>query len=243
MNDLVGLLDLYRQHCPQSIPEVQAEAEAIDLEFLLGDLPRLLASMQVGADRIREIVLSLRNFSRMDEAEMKVVDIHEGIDSTLMILQNRLKAKPGVAAIGVIKHYGELPLVECYAGQLNQVFMNILSNALDALEEHDSKRSLQQPPQDLQPAQIEIYTEKTELNRVQIRITDNGIGMTETVCKQMFDPFFTTKAIGKGTGLGLSISYQIVVEKHGGTIQCVSSPGAGTKFIIEIPILCQGYKK
>ena len=232
-HDLIRLLQLYQQHCPQPVPEIQAKAEAIDLDFLLDDLPKLLSSMQVGADRIREIVLSLRNFSRMDEAEMKVVDIHEGIDSTLMILQHRLKAKHNYPGIEVVKHYGNLPLVECYAGPLNQVFMNILSNALDALEECDQQRSFQGTQQQ---GQIHIYTEKRDSNQVRIRIADNGPGITETVCRQMFDPFFTTKTVGKGTGLGLSISYRIVTEKHGGSLQCFSAPGQGAEFIIEIPV-------
>ncbi len=224
IQDLICLLQLYEQHCHPPAAEIQAKAKSIDLDFLLKDLPKLLTSMKVGSDRIREIVLSLRNFSRLDEAEMKVVDIHEGIDSTLLILQNRLKAKHGCPASQMIKHYGDIPLVECYAGQLNQVFMNILSNALDALEECD------------QQGQIHIYTEQKDSNQVRIRIADNGMGMTETTCRQIFDPFFTTKSVGKGTGLGLSISYQIVTEKHGGSLQCVSSLGQGAEFIIEIPI-------
>ena len=231
--DLIELLHLYRQHCSPPVAEIQAKTEAIDLDFLLEDLPKLLSSMKVGADRIREIVLSLRNFSRMDEAEKKVVDLHEGIDSTLMILQNRLKAKPGCLTIEVIKHYGDLPWVECYAGQLNQVFMNILSNALDALEERDQARSLLETKQ---PGQINIYTEQKASNQVQIRIVDTGLGITEAVSRRLFDPFFTTKAVGKGTGLGLSISYQIVTKLHGGSLQCFSSPGQGAEFVIRIPL-------
>ena len=231
--DLIELLHLYGQYCSPPVAEIAAKAEAIDLDFLLEDLPKLLSSMKVGADRIREIVLSLRNFSRMDEAEKKVVNLHEGLDSTLMILQNRLRAKPGSPTIEVLKHYGDLPLVECYAGQLNQVFMNILSNALDALEERDQQRSR---PADQQPSQIHIYTEKKDSDQVQIRIVDNGLGITETVCRRLFDPFFTTKAVGKGTGLGLSISYQIVTKLHGGSLQCVSLPGQGAEFVIRIPL-------
>jgi signal transduction histidine kinase len=232
-HDLIHLLQLYQQHCPQPDADVQTAAESIDLDFLLEDLPKLLASMKVGTERIREIVLSLRNFSRMDEAEMKVVDIHEGIDSTLMILQHRLKGTYECPPIEVMKHYGDLPLVECYAGQLNQVFMNILSNALDAIEERDHPRSLQKTQQ---PGQIQIYTEQKDANEVRIRIADNGLGMPERVRRRLFDPFFTTKTVGKGTGLGLSISYQIVTEKHGGSLQCVSTPGQGAEFIIAIPI-------
>ncbi len=231
--DLIRLLQLYQQHYSQPDAAIQTEAEAIDLDFLLDDLPKLLSSMKVGTDRIREIVLSLRNFSRMDEAEMKVVDIHEGINSTLMILQHRLKAQHDCPAIEVFKHYGNLPRIECYAGQLNQVFMNILSNALDAIEERDHPRSRQKIQQ---PGQIHIYTEQKDSNQARIRITDNGLGMTERVRRLLFDPFFTTKSVGKGTGLGLSISYQIVTEKHGGSLQCVSVPGQGAEFIIEIPV-------
>jgi signal transduction histidine kinase len=185
--------------------------------------------MKVGADRINQIVLSLRNFSRHDEAEMKSVDIHEGIDSTLMILQNRLKAQGGNPEITVIKDYGMLPLVECYAGQLNQVFMNLISNAIDALEEATGKEPSLLPS-------IQIYTEAKGENQAVIHIKDNGAGMTEEVQQKLFNPFFTTKPMGKGTGLGLSISYQIIVEKHGGQLQCFSVPGQGTEFIIEIPI-------
>src|SRR6476646_2681257 len=211
IQDLTALLKLYQQQFPQPTPEIEAEVEAIDLDFLLADLPKLLASMKVGADRIQKIVSSLRNFSRMDEAEMKAVNIHEGIDSTLMILQNRLKAKAEHPEIKVIKEYGDLPLVECYAGQLNQVFMNIISNALDALEESEQVQGL--PHSQPQPSQICIRTEKLDSGWVRIRIIDNGLGISDAAKLQLFNPFFTTKPIGKGTGLGMSISYQIVTEK------------------------------
>jgi hypothetical protein len=232
--DLLGLLQLYQQHYPQPAAAVAAEVEAIDLDFLMTDLPKLLSSMKVGADRIRQIVVSLRNFSRMDESEMKEVDLHEGIDSTLMILQHRLKAGHEHPAIKLVKDYGQVPGVECYVGQLNQVFMNILSNAIDAIEERDQQRS----PQDIaqHPSQICIQTEELHPERVRITIADNGPGMSETVQHRLFDPFFTTKPIGRGTGLGMSISYQIVTEKHGGSLRCVSQVGQGTEFIIEIPI-------
>ncbi|WP_413160255.1 sensor histidine kinase [Capilliphycus salinus ALCB114379] len=183
--------------------------------------------MQVGAIRIKEIVESLRNFSRLDEADVKLVNIHDGIDSTLMILHNNLKAKPDAPAIEVIKNYGNLPKIECYPGQLNQVLMNIISNGIDAL------RSRQQKPD--VPPQMTITTETTINKTVRIRIADNGIGMSEQVQKQIFDPFFTTKPVGKGTGLGLAISYQIVVERHRGQLNCISTLGEGTEFIIEIP--------
>jgi two-component system, NtrC family, sensor kinase len=232
--DLLGLLQVYQQHYPQPAEAVEAEAEAIDLDFLITDLPKLLSSMKVGADRIRQIVVSLRNFSRMDESEMKEVDLHEGIDSTLMILQHRLKAGHEHPAIKLIKEYGDIPGVECYAGQLNQVFMNILSNAIDAIEERDQQRSFQDIEK--HPSQICIRTEKFNPDQVKISITDNGPGLSQAVLQRLFDPFFTTKAVGKGTGLGMSISHQIVTEKHGGSLRCVSEVGQGAKFVIEIPI-------
>ncbi len=244
--DLLHIVHLYQQYYPHPTPQLQAEMETIDLEFLVQDLPKLLASMKVGTDRIRQIVLSLRNFSRLDEAQKKPVDIHEGLDSTLLILQHRLKAKAGRSEVQIIKNYDHLPLVECYAGQLNQVFMNILSNAIDALEEkvrwEDMERegedstNIPSSPHPFNPsAQIVIHTELSDCDWISIRIVDNGPGMTEAVRRRLFDPFFTTKPVGKGTGLGLAISYQIV-EKHGGQIQCVSTPGQGTEFAITIPI-------
>jgi len=229
---LLHLIDLYQHsnHSPQS--EIQNYIEEIELEYLLEDLPKLFSSMQLGATRIREIVLSLRNFSRLDEADMKSVDIHEGIESTLLILQNRLNKKAAHSAIQVIKKYGKLPLVECYPGQLNQVFMNILTNAIDALEErHRPQTQIKE-----NSSTIIIVTEVIDCDWIRIGIADNGTGVTEEVRSKLFDPFFTTKPIGSGTGLGLSISYQIVVEKHGGQLNCVSAPGQGAEFIIEIPV-------
>jgi signal transduction histidine kinase len=243
--DLLHLVRLYQQHYPQPAPEINAVADAIDLDFLLKDLPKLLSSMRVGADRIQKIVLSLRNFSRMDEAEVKQVDVHEGIDSTLMILQSRLKGNAGHSGIEIIKSYGQLPLVECYPGQLNQVFMNLLSNAIDALEEavmngQWSPAQRQEPDaleamRDRRPT-IRIQTEQLSGGSIAIKVVDNGCGMTQAQQQRLFDPFFTTKPVGKGTGLGLSISYQIVVEKHGGALTCCSAQGKGTEFCIEIPI-------
>jgi hypothetical protein len=223
--EILNLVELYQKYYPQPVAEVQEVAELIDLKFLMSDLPKILTSMKIGTDRIKKIVTSLRIFSRMDEAEYKEVDIHEGIDSTLMILENRLKGKSDRSTIKVIREYGTLPLIVCYAGQLNQVFMNILTNAIDALEEgidniHEPKISIR----------TEIANE-----RVIIRIADNGPGMTSTVQKRLFDPFFTTKEVGKGTGMGLSISYQIITERHGGSLYCTSSPGQGAEFVIEIP--------
>ncbi|MBD3560358.1 GAF domain-containing protein, partial [Planktothrix sp. FACHB-1355] len=231
--NLLTLVQLYGKHYPEPVPEIQAEMEAIELDFLVEDLPKILSSMHVGVERIRQIVLSLRNFSRLDQAETKPVNIHEGIDSTLMILHHQLKATAENCAIQVIKEYGELPLVECYPGQINQVFMNILSNAIDALE---VQRSLRNTGENSATPCIWIRTEALENNRIAIRIRDNGPGMTEEVIKRLFDPFFTTKAVGKGTGLGLSISYQIVLEKHSGILKCFSQPGQGAEFLIEIPI-------
>ncbi|NJL20643.1 MAG: PAS domain S-box protein [Leptolyngbyaceae cyanobacterium SM1_3_5] len=228
MQDLIGLLQVYQQHCPDPIAAVQAQAEAIDLDFLMADLPKLLSSMHVGVDRIQTIVRSLRNFSRMDESEKKAVDLHDGIDSTLIILQNRLKALPDRVEIEVVKQYGSLPKIECYASQLNQVFMNLMSNAIDAIEER-----LVRSPNPL--PRIAISTLMTETN-VQILIADNGAGIPSEILPRLFDPFFTTKPIGKGTGMGLSISYQIITEKHGGSLNCRSASGAGTEFAIVLPI-------
>jgi two-component system, NtrC family, sensor kinase len=234
IQDLLNIIELYQKHYPQPVAEVQEGIESVDLEFLMSDLPSLFTSMKVGAERIQEIVLSLRNFSRMDEAECKPVDIHAGLDSTLMILQHRVKPRPEHPGIKISKHYGDLPLIECYAGQMNQVFMNILSNAIDALEERDSERSLEAMNQ--QPSAIAIHTQVISENRIQIRFVDNGSGMPESVRSRIFDPFFTTKPVGKGTGMGLAISYQVVSDRHSGSLECQSSE-TGTEFAIEIPIL------
>ncbi len=244
IRDLLHLISLYRRHYSNPPIEIQNSAEAIDLDFVMEDMPKLLSSMKMGADRIRQIVLSLRNFARHDESEMKRVDIHEGLDSTLKLLQNRLKGSDGKAGIQVIQGYGDLPLVECYAGLLNQVFMNLLSNAIDALENHPDPRiitirtELAMRDFAMNYGSSMLQTEQSLIPNpyIIIRIADNGPGMTEDVCRRLFDPFFTTKPLGKNKGLGLSISYQIVVEKHGGQLRCVSSPGAGTEFIIEIPV-------
>jgi two-component system, NtrC family, sensor kinase len=231
--DLLKLVHLYQNFYANPETEIRDFIKAIELDFIIDDLPKIINSMQVGTERITEIVLSLRNFSRLDEAEMKRVDIHEGIDSTLLILQNRLKEKADHCRIEVVKNYGNLPSVDCYPGQLNQVFMNIISNAIDALDSSNSERCITQNQANL--SQITITTEVLETNCVVIRIADNGTGMTEAVKAQLFDPFFTTKPVGKGTGLGLSISYQIV-EKHKGHLRCVSELGKGTEFCIEIPL-------
>jgi len=232
--NLLQMIYLYQERHSSHDPEIQALAEEIDLEFLIEDLQKMLSSMKMGTERIRNIVLSLRNFSRMDEAEFKTVDIHEGIESTLLILQHRLKDKPERPAIEVIRDYGNLPQVECYPGQLNQVLMNILVNAMDALDEVDIKRTYQQMQE--KPSQIIITTSVVDSQAVEIAIADNAQGMPEFVQKRIFDPFFTTKPIGKGTGMGMAISYQIITEKHNGKLQCFSIPGEGTKFIIQVPI-------
>lgn len=232
--DLLQLLNLYAEYTPSPPSKICQYAEEIDLEFLLEDLPKLLGSMKVGAERIREIVQSLRIFSRIDEAQMKPVDLHAGLDSTLLILHSRLKGSANYPGIQVIKDYGNLPPVECYAGQLNQVFMNLLANAIDALEEYDKGRSLEQVY--FCPSTIRIRTEVIDHEFVAIWIADTGPGIKEEVRDRLFDPFFTTKPVGRGIGLGLSISYQIVVAKHGGQMKCFSSPGQGAEFMIKIPI-------
>ncbi len=235
IQNLIRLVQLYQQHYPAPSPALAAEISEIDLEFVLNDLPKLLRSMQTGTDRICEIVRSLRNFSRLDESGLKAVDLHQGIDSTLMILQHRLKATPKRKEIQLVKAYEELPLVECYAGQLNQVFMNILSNAIDALEAALSDPQTQLFVTGQQPT-ITIRTSIVNSQRVAISIADNGCGIPQSVRQRLFDSFFTTKPVGKGTGLGLSISYQVVTQRHHGSLVCLSEPGQGTEFVIEIPI-------
>lgn len=257
--DLLHLIDLYRQHYPRPIPAIKAETEAIDLEFLSQDLPKVMNSMQMGAERIRQIVLSLRNFSRLDQEARESVDLHQGIDNTLLLLRHRLKAKAEHPEIQVVREYRDLPLVNCHGGQLNQVFMNILSNAIDAIMSRFANDALEEGvltklSPDAQDSSlllhsangsthsafysptIRIRTEAKDENTVLIYIADNGPGMTHQVQQQIFDPFFTTKPVGQGTGLGLSISYQIIVDKHGGLLKCCSTPGEGTEFCIELPI-------
>jgi len=224
--DLLSLVHLYQQHYPNPVREIVEQTEEMDWEFLADDLPKMLASMKVGSERIRQIVLSLRNFARHDESELKKVDIHEGIDSTLLILQHRLNGERDSPSIEIIKDYGNLPKIECYAGQLNQVFMNIINNSIDALSEATSNEK----------GQILIRTSINESDWVVVAIADNGSGMNQEIQQRIFDPFFTTKPVGKGTGLGLSISYQLVVEKHNGQLKCISAPGEGAQFIIEIPV-------
>ncbi|MEI1376934.1 MHYT domain-containing protein [Nostoc sp. UHCC 0926] len=233
LRQLLELINTYQQHYSEPELAVQAKLESIDLPFLLEDLPKLLNSMQTGAERIKHIVESLRNFSRLDEAQLKAVDIHEGLNSTLLILQNRISYTPNNRPeIIVIKEYGNLPLINCYPGQLNQVFFNIIANAIDVLEEKlislKSKSSF--------TPLIRIKTSINQVGWVNIQIFDNGAGISEDVQNKIYDPFFTTKPVGQGTGLGLSISYQIVVQTHGGRLNCISAKGQGTTFQIELPI-------
>ncbi len=248
---LMKLLELYRQHYPDPVPEVANNTDEEELEFLLEDLPKILSSMKLGADRIQKIVLSLRNFSRMDEEGAKEVDIHEGIDSTLMILQSQLKAKGNHQEIHIVKDYGQLPMVECLAGQINQVFMNLLTNSIDALTERRNSPHISQSatfelvsspvvnpeitPKNAPPT-ITIQTRMLDREWLVIRITDNGLGIPESARPVIFDPFFTTKPIGKGTGLGLSISYQIIAKRHQGVLDWSSTLGEGTEFMIKLPL-------
>jgi PAS domain S-box-containing protein len=231
--DLFHHLELYQKHYPDPVAEIQQEREENELDFLAEDLPKILSSMSVGVERICQIVQSLRNFSRHDDSQMKPVNIHEGIDSTLLILNHRLKGNGEKPPIQIVKQYGQLPTVECFAGPINQVFMNILSNAIDALEDANNRKNCQEMVEN--PSQIRIGTEVVG-NFVAIKIADNGPGITEQVKQQIFDTFFTTKPIGKGTGMGLSISYQIIVERHKGELYCNSELGKGTEFTIKIPI-------
>lgn len=279
--DLLNLLKLYAKHYPQPVPEVQQQVQAIDLDFLIEDFPKTLSSMYSGADRIRKIVQSLHNFARID-GKKTLVDLHKEIDDTLLIINNRFKAKGESPEIKLVRNYGDLPLVECYPGLLNQVFMNLLCNAIDALQESNHKPSnietlashlalsrecctaalavksksasdrlhqklplIEQNPQPTHT--IEIRTEVRQDNCTEnddfwavIRISDNGHGINEQIKTRIFEPFFTTKPLGKGTGLGLFISHQIITENHHGTIKCLSEPGQGTEFVIEIPIQQSG---
>lgn len=227
--DLVKVIELYQQYYPEPVPEIAQQLAGLEVDFIAEDFPKMLGSMEQGANRIKQIVLSLRNFSRLDETERKVIDIHEGIESTLVILQHRLQSQVKRGEIQVIKNYGKLPKVECYPAQLNQVFMNLLSNAIDAVEESSANSACK-------VNQIGITTEVSREHQVCVRISDSGPGIRPEVQSRMFDPFFTTKPVGRGTGLGLSISYQIVKDTHGGKLECHSEVGRGTEFAIELPI-------
>lgn len=232
-SDLFNLLSLYQKEYPQPKSNILDEIDQIDLEFIEDDLPKLLSSIQIGAQRIRQIVLSLRTFSRLDEAEVKQANIHEGIDSTLLILAHRLKSNPNRPPAEVVKIYGDIPLVECYAGQLNQVFMNILVNAIDAVEARSNGAT---DAAQISAGLIKITTEMVDQDWVSISISDNGSGMSSETKSKIFDPFFTTKPVGQGTGIGMSITYQIITEKHRGTLSCDSTLGVGTTFTIKIPV-------
>lgn len=224
--DLLYLVNLYQQHFPNPPTEIKVEIDAIDLDFLQKDLIKLLNSMRIGTDRIQGIVHSLKNFSRHDESESKRVDIHQGIDSTLMMLQSRLKATAEHPEIIVIKDYALLPKIQCYSGQLNQVFMNLLDNAIDSISAKSSGTQ----------GEIKIKTKLLNRNKISIQILDNGVGVSEELQSQLFDPFFTTKPVGQGTGLGLFISHKIIVNQHDGNLYCNSNFGQGAEFIVEIPI-------
>lgn len=220
--EMAELLTLYQQYCPDPVATIATQLENADLPFILEDFPKLLAAMQVASDRIQKISESLRTFARSDHNTLVAVDLHEGLESTLLLLKHRLKAQSDRPEIEVIKQYGTLPLVQCYPGQLNQVFMNLLANAIDALEGSNQK-------------QITIRT-TLENHQVEISIADTGVGIPEAVRERIFDHLFTTKEVGKGTGLGLTIAHQIIVEKHRGTIEVVSAFGQGTKFIVRLPL-------
>jgi len=234
IEDLLQVLHLYEVHTKTSIPEIEAFSKKIELDFLKEDLPQLLTSMKMGSERVEQIVRSLRLFSRLDDSVCQLVDLHEGIDSTLVILSSRLKATSKRPNINIIKEYGDLPLVECYSGKINQVLMNLLANAIDAIDEAIDKAetsATQQSPT------IWIQTKLTnDEQSVLVEITDNGIGMSQEVQQRICEQFFTTKPLGKGTGLGMAIAREIIVDKHGGTLEVQSSPGEGAKFAIAIPI-------
>ncbi len=264
--DLLCLVELYRQHTPNPHPEITECEEAIEVDFLTEDLPKILDSMKVGVERIRQLVVSLRNFSRLDRAEKDCVDIHEGIESTLLILQHRIKATSNRATIEIIKEYGDLPQVDCYASSLNQVFMNLIGNGVDAIEMQKIERGTNLVRLEKRAAAINFSSQEVAVNSENLNVTnehlipdvpyhcirirtqlidektvgiciaDNGHGIPKELISHIFNPFFTTKPVGRGTGLGLSISYQIVVEKHKGVLKCISIPGQGTEFWIEIPI-------
>lgn len=240
--DILGLLELYRKTYPEPTPEIADRIEDLDLDFLESDLLNLLGSMKLGSERICGIVKSLRTFSRLDEADIKTVDLHEGLEGALTILAHRLKPQGDRPAIDVIRRYDTLPPVMCYSGNINQVFMNLLVNAIDAIEDAHQRPlrglpSREHPnPGAIAPYSIEIVTQRYQTDWVEVQITDSGGGIDAAVAAQIFDPFFTTKPIGKGTGLGLSISYQIVVDRHRGHLFCQSEPGQGTTFTLRIPI-------
>lgn len=238
VQDLMDMVSCYRQEMAVPSAKVLAKSKTIDLDYLMEDLPKIVTSMRGGVERITEIVKSLKDFSHHGGASLKFVDLHQGLESTLTILRGRLKEKARRPEIRVTRQYGDLPKVECYPGQMNQVFMNLLTNAIDALEEKWEAQETAAERNGGSPfiPQIVVRTMLVEGDRVQLHISDNGVGIPDHVKRRMLDPFFTTKPVGKGTGLGMAISYQIVVERHHGSLNCVSTPGKGTRFLIEIPV-------
>ena len=233
LDDLLRLIDLYDKALPQPGDEIEDAIEEIDLDYVREDFPKMVKAMRDGGDRIKAISQSLRTFSRADTDSQQPFDLHEGLDSTLLILRHRLKADDTRPEIVVVTDYGDLPLVQCFPGQLNQVFMNILANAIDALEEASQGRSYTEL--ESEPNRITLST-RVESEQVKVTIADNGPGIPASVRERIFDHLFTTKGVGKGTGLGLAIAHQIVVEKHGGTLEVVPAPGHGTEFVITLPV-------
>jgi len=234
--DIFEHLKLYQKYFTDPGDAISEHAEDIELDYLMEDLPNILSSMESGIERIRNISLSLRNFSRSDSNTCTDLDIHEGLESTLMILRHRLKANDQRPEIQVTKHYGELPIVNCYAGPLNQVFMNLLANAIDALDEDNENQNKSYDDLREHPNEITLTTRAISGGKVEIKISDNGPGIPEDKMTDIFSPFVTTKPVGKGTGLGLSISHSIVVEKHQGFLGCNSELGKGTEFVIQVPV-------
>ena len=242
--NFTDLLLLYEQSYPNPNIAIAKKRDELDIEFMKRDFGKLLQSMKIGTDRIQEIVLSLRNFSRLDESELKTADLHSGIDSTLLILQNRLEAHTDVntgkvhPTITITKNYGEIKPIQCYVSQLNQVFMHIFSNAIDALRSPELTRSTEEIAHSITAHSITIGTENIELDRhpwIRITVSDNGMGIPDIVKNKIFDPFFTTKPVGQGQGLGLAISYKIITERHGGKFYCRSKVGEGSQFMLELP--------
>lgn len=234
VTNLFYLIELYRQKCSNICPNFQSKIDEFDVEYLHDDLPKLITSTKEGVDRLHQLSNSLRTFSQTNTGAKTSLNIHDSIDSTLLILKHRLKANNHHPAIEVSKNYANLPLVECFSGQLNQVLMNLLNNAIDAVKESNRNRSFA----DIQanPNRITIHTAKQDETHIVIRIQDNGAGMSEAIKQKVFEPFFTTKSVGQATGLGLTIAHQIVAEKHGGRIEVQSSPGEGSVFAIVLPI-------
>jgi signal transduction histidine kinase len=233
INDLFGVIDLYQQHFPQPGVEIETELEAVDLEYLREDLAKLVKSMKDGSDRVKSISQSLRTFSRTDSDKQQKFNIHDGLDSTVLILRHRLKANERRPEIKVLTDYDAIPEISCFPGQLNQVFMNLLANAIDAIEDSNTGRDFAEIV--THANRITIHT-ALEKDRVRIVISDNGQGMLDEVKSHIFDHFFTTKQVGKGTGLGLAIAQEIIVEKHNGTIEVTSTLGQGTEFVLTLPL-------